>query len=312
VDEALAAISALKAGRAPADAYCWGGSGMESTGQDNVRKYFRYVVDNHKLPSLPLVAGKVLEMIQDPDLNVQKLCRVLSDDTALSGRVLAVARSPHYAQRNVPTTLVGAVQVLGFRTLSNVVVASATHSLCIKGNKVSEKLWNHSLGVALATRLLCRRAGLRNEEQAFLAGLMHDVGEMILVHGDPRGFEQLVHKVEEGQCEIIAKEQEVYGFDHTLIGVTLLDAWNIDSEIRHAVLQHHAYGAPDDPKSMAASLRCADYLSAKADLGFFSALPAPDAGAMSAIGCDSAEEMANVVTQIRQAYEDESALFRPL
>jgi putative nucleotidyltransferase with HDIG domain len=287
-------------------------SSMSTPGQENVRKYFRYVVDNHKLPSLPVVAGKVLEMIQDPDLNVQKLCRVLSDDTALSGRVLAVARSPHYAQRNVPTTLVGAVQVLGFRTLSNVVVASATHSLCIKGNKVSEKLWNHSLAVALATRILCRRSGLRNEEQAFLAGLMHDVGEMILVHGDPRGFEQLVKDVEKGRCDTIAKEQETYGFNHTLIGVTLLDAWNIDSQIRHAVLQHHSYDAPDDPYSMAATLRCADYLSSKADLGFFSALPTPERKAMSAVRCERDEEIADVVGEIRQAYEQESSLFRPL
>lgn len=287
-------------------------SSMSTAGQENVRNYFRYVVDNHKLPSLPVVAGKVLEMIQNPDLNVQKLCRVLSDDTALSGRVLAVARSPYYAQRNVPTTLVGAVQVLGFRTLSNVVVASATHSLCIKGNKVSERLWNHSLAVALATRIVCKRAGLRNEEQAFLAGLMHDVGEMILVHGDARGFEELVKEVAKGQCQIIAKEQEVYGFDHTLIGVTLLDAWNIDSQIREAVLRHHAYDAADDSHSMAANLRCADYLCSKADLGFFSVLPPPDAKAMSAVRCEREDEIADVVGQIRQAYEQESALFRPL
>jgi putative nucleotidyltransferase with HDIG domain len=282
------------------------------SGQENVRKYFRYVVENHKLPALPVVAGKVLEMIQDPDLNVQKLCRVLSDDTALSGRVLAVARSPYYAQRNVPTTLVGAVQVLGFRTLSNVVVATATHSLCIKGNKISEKLWSHSLGVALATRIVCQRAGMRNEEQAFLAGLMHDVGEMILVHGDPRGLEQLVREVERSQGDLVLKEREVYGFDHTMIGVSLLDAWNIDSQIRDSVLQHHAYDSKDDPQSMTACLRSAEYVCAKADLGFFSMPPAPPPAVMDSIGCKSEAEMAGVVAQVRQAYEAESALFRPL
>lgn len=113
------------------------------------------MVEHHKLPSLPAVAGKVLQMIQDPDLNVQELSRILSDDAALAGRVLAVARSPYYAQRNLPTTLVGAVKVLGFRTLSDVVMATATHSLYIKGNEISEKLWNRSLGVALATRIFC-------------------------------------------------------------------------------------------------------------------------------------------------------------
>jgi hypothetical protein len=63
---------------------------------------------------------------------------------------------------------------------------------------------------------------------------------------------------------------------------------------------------------MAANLRCADYLCSKADLGFFSVLPLPDAKAMSAVRCEREDEIADVVGQIRQAYEQESALFRPL
>ena len=75
-------------------------STVESSAQEKVRKYFRYVVEHHKLPSLPAVAGKVLRMIQDPDLNVQKLSRVLSDDAALageSGATAAAASSPQHA-----------------------------------------------------------------------------------------------------------------------------------------------------------------------------------------------------------------------
>lgn len=284
----------------------------ELSGEEKVRKYFRYVVENHKLPSLPMVAGKVLQMIQDPDLSVQKLCRVLSDDAALAGRVLAVARCPYYAQRSLPTTLLGAVQVLGFRALSNVVVANATHSLYIKGNQVSERLWNHSLGVALATRILHARAGSRDRDHAFLAGLMHDVGEMILVHGDSRGFAELVHEAEADRSQLADKEQKAYGFDHTQVGVTLLEAWNIDSQIREAVLQHHNYdAAKKDPKSLAASLVCADYLAAKADLGFYYEPRAPDAELMSVYSCADDAQVSEVVEQIRAAYEEESSLFRP-
>ena len=287
-------------------------STVESSAQEKVRKYFRYVVERHKLPSLPAVAGKVLQMIQDPDLNVQKLSRVLSDDAALAGRVLAVARSPYYAQRNLPTTLVGAVQVLGFRTLNDVIMATATHSLYIKENGVSEQLWNHSLAVALATRILCARAGARERDYAFLAGLMHDVGEMILVHGDPRGFAQLVHDAEADQCQVKDKEQEHYGFDHTQVGATLLEAWNIDAQIREAVLNHHNYEtARKDPQALLAILVCADYLASRADLGFFSQPPLPDAELLNAIGCEDEEKVSAVVGQIRAAYEEESALFRP-
>ncbi|HXK30697.1 MAG TPA: HDOD domain-containing protein [Candidatus Binatia bacterium] len=283
-----------------------------ASAQENVRKYFNDIVANHRLPSLPLVASKVLEMIQDPDIKVQKLCRILSDDAALAGRILAVSRSASYAQRNLPKTLLGAVQVLGFRTLRNVVVASATHSLCIRGNGVSETLWNHSLSVALAMRLLCRRLRTQDEEQAFLAGLLHDVGETILLHGDPIGFAKLAAEVQRTGCQMIDKEQEAYGFDHTLIGLTLLDAWNIDSQIGRAVLNHHSDVTGDDANQMAGMIAVADYLSCKADLGFFAEAPSPAAAILAECCCDGDEALAETVEAIRSAFQEESALFRPV
>lgn len=283
-----------------------------SSAQENVRRYFNDIVASHRLPSLPVVASKVLEMIQDPDLKVQKLCRILSDDAALAGRILSVSRSAGYAQRNLPTTLLGAVQVLGFRTLRNVVVASATHSLCIRGNRVSETLWNHSLSVALAMRMLCRRLRTQDEEQAFLAGLLHDVGELILLHGDPTGFAKLATEVQQARGQMIEKEQEAYGFDHTLIGLTLLDAWNIDSQIGRAVLNHHSEVTGDDANRMAGMIAVADYLSCQADLGFFAEAPTPAAAILAECRCDGDQELAETVEAIRSAFHEESALFRPV
>ena len=281
-----------------------------TTGQDNVRKYFRTVMERHELPALPFVASKVLDMIQDPDLNVRQLCRVLSDDTALAARILAVSRSAHYAQRNLPTSLLGAVQVLGFRTLRNVVITIATQGLFLTNNKISEKLWSHSLAVALASRILSARVGFRDTEQAFLAGLLHDVGEMILLHGDPKGFERLGQEVQGTQCLMIDKEQEVYGFDHALIGLTLLDSWNIDSEIGQAVLHHHSEMNEDSGNGLGAILATADYFCFKANLGFFAAPRAPSAEMLAKCDCDTDALLDETVQEIRTAFEQESALFR--
>jgi HD-like signal output (HDOD) protein len=198
-------------------------------------------------------------MIQDPDINAQKLCRVLSDDAALTARILSVSRSPYFAQRILPTNLISAVQVLGFQNLRNIVVANATHSLFVKGNLVSERLWDHSLAVALAMRILFQRAGIRNGDIAFLTGLLHDLGEVILLHGDPAGFAKLGEAVQRAQCQMADKEQEFYGFDHTLIGLTLLDSWNIDSQIgtlskRKALfLSHLSADSPIGPAWAASS-----------------------------------------------------------
>jgi putative nucleotidyltransferase with HDIG domain len=278
--------------------------------QANVRKYFREVVENHKLPSLPVVAGKVLEMIQDPDVNVQKLCRVLADDMALASRVLAVSRSPLYAQRNPPKTLDAAVHVLGFRTLNSVVVANATHSLCVKGNKTSERLWNHSLAVALAMRTLSNRAGYRDGDQAFTGGLMHDVGEMILLHGDQQGFEKLGQEVKQSKSQMVEKEQEAYEFDHTLIGLTLLESWNIDSRISQAVLNHHSDLSGENSNELAALIAVADYVCFKAGLGFLAEPPLPSMAWLQRCLCADEAAMDETVAEVRQAYFEESAIFK--
>ena len=287
------------------------GESRVGTASQSVREYFRDVVDSHKLPSLPVVAGKILEMIQDPDINAQKLCRVLSDDAALTARILSVSRSPYFAQRTLPTNLISAVQVLGFQNLRNIVIANATHSLFVKGNLVSEKLWDHSLAVALAMRILFRRAGIRNGEIAFLTGLMHDLGEMILMHGDPIGFAKLGEAVQRAQCQMTDKEQEFYGFDHTLIGLTLLDSWNIDAQIGQAVLNHHGDVTGDSANELAAMLSVADYLCFKAGLGFFATPPVPAADLLVKCGCDNPEGVDEVAQAIRDAYKEESDLFKP-
>ncbi len=282
---------------------------QSSTAQENVRKYFREVLDSQKLPSLPVVAGKLLEMIQDPNVSARQLCRLLSDDAALVARVLSVSRSPQFAQRTLPTNVMSAVQILGFQNLRNILVANATYSLCVKGNAASEKLWNHSLAVALAMRFLFQRQADANEDLAFLAGLMHDVGQMILAYGDPAGFAKLGEKAQQSKCLMMDREQEAYGFDHTLIGLTLIESWNLDSRIAHAVLHHHTEVTDDECDSFSTALALADYLCFQAGLGFFGMPCEPASAILVKYGCDNVEGMAASVREIRLAFDEEQALF---
>ena len=283
--------------------------GAPVSGEEGVRKFHGEAVDGRELPSLPIVANKVLEMLKDPDVNMQKLCRVLADDTALAARVLAVSRSPRYALRNLPTTLLGAVQVLGIGTLSNVVIAKVTHGLCIKGNKVSEKLWSHSVAVALAMRLLSKRAGVRDGELAFLAGLMHDVGQIILIQDDPSAYEKLVKEKLDPPLSIVDREQAHYGLDHMAIGNTLLAQWNMDPQLAQAALNHHSDVVGDGATQMAEMLAVADYLCSKCDLGFFTEPPTPAAETLARYGLADEQTVGEFASQIRQAHREESALF---
>ena len=277
--------------------------------QDNLHKHMRDVMERHKLPSPPLVVTKVLRMLNDPDSSVRMLSRVISDDAALASRTLAISRSARFAQRHQPATVHEAIIVLGYQNLRNIALATAAQSFLTKNNKVAEKLWAHSLAAALAARILAQRSGSGDADLAFLAGLLHDVGEMILLHGDPRGFEAILKQVEETKCSLIEKEEEAYSFDHSSIGIALLNFWNIDSRIGEAVLCHHDHDDNPDAKSLTTVLAMADYLTFSADLGFAEG-PIPDPQMITAFGCADDESLQALIQEVRDAFNAESVLFR--
>lgn len=282
----------------------------ENSARDNVRKYFREVMEKYKLPPLPIVASKVLGMAENPDLNIREICRVLSDDAALATRVLAIARSAHYAQRNPPKNLQAAIQVVGLHALRYILLAAATQGMFSASHPISAKLWSHSLAVALGSRILADRVDYPDLDQAFLAGLLHDVGEMILFHGDPPGFERLLAEVRDRKLSLVEQEKEIYAFDHAFIGLTLFDSWNIDSEIGQAIFKHHESEEGGAPDNLASILRVADYLSCKSELNFFSEPPPPTPELLKAFACETDEALSETAQEIRAAFEAESALFQ--
>jgi putative nucleotidyltransferase with HDIG domain len=278
--------------------------------RENVRKYFREVLEKRKLPPLPVVVTKVLHLIQDPDLNIRTLSRILSDDAALASRILAASRSAFYAQRTLPPTLPAAIQVIGFNTLRKILYTSSTQKLFGAGGKLAQKLWSHSLGVALGTRTLAQRIRLEDPEQAFLAGLLHDVGEMVLIHGDPGGFEQTCLNSDGDDFSILEREQEIFGVDHGFIGRALLESWNMDQATCDAIAQHHTSMPEEDPKSLRALLHAADYVAFDAGLGFLSKPAMPPSHIMAEYGCGTPESLAQTAASITNAYQAESALLQ--
>ena len=122
--------------------------------QAEIREHFRQIIEGRHLPALPVVVTKVLGMLAKPDLNMRVLCPVLSDDPALAARIIAISRSAYYGQRTLPRTLQAAVQVMGLRDLRNVIISVVTYGLFKSSGPVAEALWAHSLGVALASRIL--------------------------------------------------------------------------------------------------------------------------------------------------------------
>ena len=274
------------------------------------RAYFREVSERCKLPPLPAIVASALRMVRDPNVNMGKLARVLSDDVALVTRLFTVSRSAFYGRYTPPKTLVQAIQVLGLRTVQRLLVASTAQSLCRDQSPISLTLWEHSLAVALTAEMLARQAGSRDVETAFLTGLLHDIGQMVLLHGDGPGFRALAKKVQEEKAPVLVREKETYGSDHTVIGIVLMDCWEFDGEIGNAIMHHHDDEmVAQEPQALAALLRVADYLTGLAGFGFLSDSVSPSPEVLTHWGCGDEEALQVMIERVRQAVDTEKSLY---
>jgi HD-like signal output (HDOD) protein len=133
---------------------------------------------------------------------------------------------------------------------------------------------------------------------------------MVFAYGDAPAYEKLAMEARQTHEPLYRQEERVYGIDHTLIAVTLLEMWNIEGEIGTAVLNHHASPYIDRPRGLTTIIALADYLSVKADLGCVDDLAEPPDSVLAAFHCDREESLALLLADVKDAFTKEMALFR--
>jgi HD-like signal output (HDOD) protein len=211
------------------------------------------IMSTRDLPAMPQVAAKVLELSSDPDTSASQLQQVISDDQAMAARILKIANSAMYSCSRRIKTLTDAIVMLGFNSIRSLVVTSAARNLYnirAAGSGLKERLmWEHSIGCAFACRLLIqpRLPGLA--EEAFLAGLMHDIGKLVLTMRLPEQFDVVVQTVYNEDRSFVQTEREHLGFDHAQVGSLLVNKWKFSPELEYVILHHHDPEAlsPDQP-----------------------------------------------------------------
>jgi putative nucleotidyltransferase with HDIG domain len=195
------------------------------------------------LPSLPAVVMELLSSIEQEDIDISVLAKKVSYDQALTAKTLRLANSSTYGLQVKVTTIQQAITFLGFQTTRNLITAAAITGCFPSGRCVGfhdKGFWRHSIATAACARALARRMRF-NQDIAFTAGLLHDIGRLVLVTGHPDAYAQVVawHAQHGGDWQ--DAEQAILGIDHVDAGVALADHWNFSSTMRQAI----AYHAPD-------------------------------------------------------------------
>lgn len=191
------------------------------------------------LPSMPAVIAEIMEAMKNEPLSISEFGGKISQDQALMARVMRVANSPFFGLSRQIGSISQAITVLGFNTLAGLVItagmANAFNRLPATFDQTG--FWRHAIDTGVLAKVLARHAGL-NPMLAFTAGLLHDIGILVLAdnfHGEYGFVQELVGK----GVELLDAEREVFGIDHAMIGARLASQWNYPIEIGDSIGAHH-------------------------------------------------------------------------
>ena len=197
--------------------------------------------DISDLPTLPHVVSQVLEKTRDQDANLNEVVSLISTDQALVSTCLRLVNSAFYGFNRRIATLKQAITLLGFRSVRNIVVNAGVVGIFRKrsfNNLYRHRLWDHSVSCAVAARAIAEATNYKAKEEAFTAGLLHDIGKVVIDQYAPKDSVQIMQKVEKGMAPREA-EVEVLGIDHTKIGAWISERWKLPQALCWVIEFHH-------------------------------------------------------------------------
>jgi putative nucleotidyltransferase with HDIG domain len=223
------------------------------------------------LPTIPVVAIKVMQLIESERATAEELAKIVASDPAVAARVLKISNSSFYGCQRQIQTLSSAIVVLGFSTLRSLVVAASVKQVYKPYGLTEKMLWEHSFAAGLAARIIASQTRAANEEEAFLAGLFHDIGKIIMNSLDRVKFQEVMQHCYNEGISFGEAERSVYPFGHDEVGAYVIRKWNLPEVLTTAILQHHRmeFSAEDSPAvvNLTAVTSLADMFCLKLGIG---------------------------------------------
>jgi HD-like signal output (HDOD) protein len=236
------------------------------------QKKTKLILSNvYNLPSMSQVMMEVSNMLDNPTTNAAKLGQMIGKDQGLATKILSIANSPLYGLPRKVITIDFAILIVGYQDIKNIVIAlSMIESFKNKTDKYldQKEFWMHSLITGNASKRIAEDLGFRIGSEAFVSGLLHDLGILVVHKYFHTDFIEIVNKaVEEGNYLQIETNQ--LGYNHQTIGKFLAEKWNLPLAHCNTIANHHQPHLAEESKVMASVVHLADYATQKLNIGKF-------------------------------------------
>ena len=183
----------------------------------------------------------MLELLRKPDLKIKELANAVSLDPVISARLLRMANSVFYQQMKQIGTVDRAIITVGENVLKNLALEFSLRSTSKTYGVMERKLWENSIGCAVACRMLAERLTDIDKEEAYLAGLQHHIGKVVMINRDKDLYREVLRIVESGKGQLRDVERGLFAYSHEVVGAALLDHWNYPKTIVEVTLHHHQF-----------------------------------------------------------------------
>ncbi|MHC4662754.1 MAG: HDOD domain-containing protein [Planctomycetota bacterium] len=260
------------------------------------------------LPTLPSILEKMKSVVVNPESTAAQFGEVIVDDPAATSRILRIVNSSFYGLPHRISSVSHAVVILGFNAVKSIIMSSTIFEMFAKAGKEAEfdrvEFWKHSIGVGTAAQVLAKRMGVDETEEFFVAGLLHDIGKVILDQFLHSIFVKILQTVKGKNCLFVEAEEKALGVTHAQIGGWLFQKWDLAPHLVAAIRFHHDPKLAGKNAKFTAVIHFADILARSLLLGTGGdeKIPLGDRDAWRALNVPH-NELENVFEEIANEYE---------
>ena len=284
---------------------------------DPSEKAARWIRETGTLVSPPDVCIKLFELMETESASAQALGSVIARDPSLTARLLRIVNSSFYGFSRRIDTVSRAVAVVGMSELYNLVIAvSAITSFSRIPNFIIniDTFWRHGVYSGIMAREIARRCKVLHPERLFVAGILHDIGSLIVYNRAPDAIKGLLLASQGNETVLARLEAQTFGFTHADLGGMLLDRWLLPNELVEAVRCHHSPAAAEQAQLEAAILHVSEALANHCEQGAFYASPSADLlveeRALELTGLETDQSvLTGLAEDTREQYRDAINLF---
>ena len=222
-------------------------------------------VDNLKgLPTLPGIVKQISEMVVKPTTSAVDIGKVISSDQVLCAKVLKLINSAFYGFPGRISSVTHGLVLLGFNVVKGLVLSASVFDM-MEGKMVG--LWKHSLGTAITSGIIGKRIKHENPDEGTEAGLLHDIGKVVIKVAMPDEYKKISELVEENEMSMLEAEKVVLGITHAKIGEVLAEKWNLPQNLKDPIAYHHSPHLARTSPRQTAMIHLADILVKGIDHG---------------------------------------------